>query len=459
HVSTPAPALSSKVGGLPAGLDAVFAQALSKNPEDRPPACRALADAVSAFLPTGVMPVVGSPAWGTPAGGMTAPTVRAERGGTPPPGVPRTTPWSPPSTPRPGRAATTSPPRPSTPPPVRVATPPPSLTSEATVLTSGRRKRRGLAWGIGIAAVVLVGLGIAGKMKREKTEGNLVKVNAPGGTLAAPTAVAPAAASTAGPGAAQPIPAETPQPRALAESSSSSSSSSSPSSSSRSVDQENAAKIRAAEEKRIAELEKRVKVAESAAQEARDAAGKAAAAPEVPAAPAAPPAEAAPEEGVRSALAAVRERLDLAAKPDRRLSGADFRFALETARSVTAEHPKNADARYLATYAEGGLAYVAGNDAVASALAVEAVLALRRAGRADHRALQQLLVREDGSVVAPHGWELAVAYGDARGEALPLLDAAVRENPRDLRARRARAVLRKMHGLEPEGPGARKRPG
>jgi hypothetical protein len=290
-------------------------------------------------------------------------------------------------------------------------------------------------------------------MKREKTgDSDASKVNA----LAAP-APASTVGAASGPsrsvGESPPVVA-TASPMTLSENPPSPSSSSS--SSSRSVGEENAAKIRAAEEKRIAELERRVKDAETAAREARDTAGKVAAAPAVPAVP---PTEAGPEDGVHPALAAVRERLDLSKKPDRRLSQDDFRFALETARGVVAEHPRNADARFLETYAQGGLAYAAGNDSVASALAVEAVLALRRAGKADHRALQQLLVREDGTVVPPRGWELAVAYGDARGEALPLLDAAVRENPGDVRARRARAVLRKMHGLEPDGPGARRRPG
>ena len=95
---------------------------------------------------------------------------------------------------------------------------------------------------------------------------------------------------------------------------------------------------------------------------------------------------------------------------------------------------------------------MAGKDALAGGLAVAAVLALQKAGKQDHRALQQLLSRPDGQVVPPSGWELAVAYGDARGEALPLLDAAVRDNPRDARARRARAALRKLHGLDPDGP-------
>ena len=121
---------------------------------------------------------------------------------------------------------------------------------------------------------------------------------------------------------------------------------------------------------------------------------------------------------------AARERLDITKKPDHHLSKDDFQFALDAARRVIAEHPKSPDAHYLATYAQGGLAYAAGQDAVASGLVVEAVLALQRAGKQDHRALQQLLSRPDGTVVAPKGWELAVAYGDARGEALPLLDRA-----------------------------------
>lgn len=414
HVSTPAPALSTKVGGLPAGLDTVLDRALSKNPAERPPTCRALADAVYAFVPTGALPAVGSGAWG--ASGTTAPTVIQPRGATPPAGVPGTKPWEPPfPTPGPGRPATAA--------PVRVATPAPSLTSDATILTAGRSRRRRLAWGVAAAAVALAVLGIAGKMKRDQT-GDSRDLS----TVKAVVATAPPVTLSENPPSPSP---------------------SSSSRSSRSVEEENAAKTRASDEKHIADLQKRVKAAETEAREAREAAGKSAT-------PAIPPAPPEPEgEGVeraRVALAAVRERLDVAKKPDHRLAKEDFRFALETAERILAAHPKNPDARYVATYARGGLAYAAGNDAVAGALAVEAVEALRRAGKPDHRALQHLLVRPDGAVATPGGWELAIAYGDARGEALPLLDAAVRDDPRDARARKARALLRRMRGLEPDGP-------
>jgi serine/threonine-protein kinase len=348
HVSTPAPALSSRVGGLPAGLDGVLAAALSKDPAARPPTCRALADAVSAFLPTGAMPVAGPAAWGTPPAGTTAPTVIR----TPPAGRP------------------------------------PSLTSAATALTSVRRSRRGIAWGVAAGAVALAGLALVwtGRWNGGKP------------AAAAPTP-APTTAPTPAPTAAPtPAPTQPPTPAPPA--------------------RPPAAAIQAPK------------------------AGTSAPAP-----PAAP---------VPHPLAAVRERLDVTKKPDHRLSKDDFRFALETARGVAAEHPNNADARALATYAEGGLAYVAGKDEAAGALAAEAALAFKSVGKQDHRGLQHLIVRPDGSVVPPRGWELAVAYGDARGEAMGLLDAAVRENPRDVRAQRARAVFRRLHGLEPDGPEPRR---
>ncbi|MBK9064974.1 MAG: serine/threonine protein kinase [Acidobacteria bacterium] len=329
HVSTPAPALSSRVGGLPAGLDAVLAAALSKDPARRPPTCRALADAVSAFLPAGA----------------TAPTVIR--------------------TPAAAR--------------------PPSLTSDATALTPVRRSRRGLAWGAAAGAVALAGLA---QVWNGRWSGERPAAAAP---TPAPTLV-PTLVPTAAPVAA-------PEPTPIAP------------------------------------------------------------AP-VPAAsvPAPPPRPAVAAPPPSRSLGEVRERLDVTTKPDHRLSKDDFRFALEAARSVAAEHPNNPDARALATYAEGGLAYVAGKDEAAGALAAESALAFKSAGRQDHRALQQLVVRPDGAVVPPRGWELAVVYGDARGEAMGLLDAAVRENPRDRRAQRARAMFRRLHGLEPDGPEPRRAP-
>jgi serine/threonine-protein kinase len=429
HVSTPAPALSTKVGGLPAGLDAVLARALSKDPAERPPSCRALADAVYAFVPTGVLPALGSGAWGTHATATTAPTVIQSRGATPPAGVPGTKPWEPPFP---------------TSPPVRVATPSPSLTSDATVLTAGRKKRRGLTWAVGIAAVALVAfvvVGIAGKAKRDAERAALAAPTPAAAAPAVPTPV-PAAPVTVVemPAAPTSAPAPpTPDPRTLED-----------------------ARLRAKEEKRISELEKRVKEAEAAAQEARTSAEKAAAekaaqekaaqekaaqekAAQEKAAAAPPVPPPAPAPG--APLAEARDRLDVTRKPDRRLTREDFQFAQAEARRVLLEHPKSPEAHYLSTYTTGGLAYANGNDGVASALVVESLVGLRRAGKGEPRILTLLVVKNDGTIVPPRGWELALCYGDVRGEAMALLDAAIRENPRDLRALKARAMLRHQRGL------------
>jgi hypothetical protein len=397
HVSTPAPALSTKVGGLPAGLDAVLCRALSKDPAERPPTCRALADAVYAFVPTGVLPALVSGGWATP-GATTAPTVIQSRG----------------------------------------ATPAVSLTSDATVLTAGRRKRRGLTWAVGVSAaalVALVAVGIAGKARRDAARVALAAATPAPAAPAVPTP-APAVPVTVievpdAPTAAPAVP--TPDPRALED-----------------------AKLRIKEEKRIADLEKRVKDAEAAAQEARVNAEKTAAAERAAQeaanekkaaekAAAAAPVPPAPPGG--APLAEARDRLDVTKKPGHRLTREDFEFAQLEARRVLLERPKSPEAHYLSTYATGGLAYANGNDAVASALVVESLVGLRRAGKGEPRIIALLAVKNDGTIVPPRGWELALCYGDVRGDAMALLDAAIRENPQDLRALRARAQLRRARGL------------
>jgi hypothetical protein len=213
------------------------------------------------------------------------------------------------------------------------------------------------------------------------------------------------------------------------------------------------------EEMRIAQLEKRVKDAEAAAREARTnaeriaedkaaeeraAQEKAAAEKPVPPPPVPPPAPAA-----GAPLAEARDRLDVAKKPDHRLTREDFQFAQLEARRVLLQHPKSPEAHYLSTYASGGLAYASGNDAIASALVIESLVGLRRAGKGEPRLISLLVVKNDGTIVPPRGWELALCYGDARGEAIALLDAALRANPRDVRALKARAVLRHQRGLAP----------
>jgi hypothetical protein len=166
----------------------------------------------------------------------------------------------------------------------------------------------------------------------------------------------------------------------------------------------------------------------------------------------------APGEAV-SRLIAVRERLEPGRKHARRLSREDFQFALDEARVVLEQNPRNPDAKSLAAYGRGGLAYVAGNDALASALLVVAATELRRSARRDERPIGGLLLRPGGTIGQPNGWELALGYGDARGEAMGLLEQELAANPREPRALKARAHLRKMRGLDDGPAGDVSRPG
>ncbi|MEO6325222.1 MAG: protein kinase, partial [Thermoanaerobaculia bacterium] len=69
HVTMVPPALSTKIGGLPSGLDTLFARALAKEPSDRPGSCRAISDSIGEYLPAGsqTMSDVATASW-APAG-------------------------------------------------------------------------------------------------------------------------------------------------------------------------------------------------------------------------------------------------------------------------------------------------------------------------------------------------------------------------------------------------------
>jgi hypothetical protein len=203
------------------------------------------------------------------------------------------------------------------------------------------------------------------------------------------------------------------------------------------------ARARAAEEKRIADLEARVKVAEA---EARAAKAEAAEKPPPPTPPN-PETDAGAPEDATHPLRAARERLEPAKRPAHRLAKEDFQFALDEAQRVLKNRPLNPDARYLETYARGGLAYVAGKDGIASAALVEAFSEAQRRRKIGSRPAGAFLLKADGTIRQPNAWELALGYGDARGEAMGLIEKDLAENPRNVRALKARAQLRRMQGL------------
>jgi len=139
HVASPPPPLSTRIGGLPAGLDEVLSRALAKDPAARPPTCRALADAVAALLPAGITPPPSLAGGSGPPGATTSPTILATPEIRPVTAAPGTVPWPPPSAP----------------PPVRLSDARPSLTSEATVLMRSRGKaRRAMIAGAAVLAAL-----------------------------------------------------------------------------------------------------------------------------------------------------------------------------------------------------------------------------------------------------------------------------------------------------------------
>ncbi len=410
HVSSLPPPLSARIGGLPAGLDAVLAQALAKDPAARPPTCRAFADAVAAFAPAGITPPPSLLGRGAAPGPTTSPTVRSTPEPSPVPAAPGTIPWAPPSTP----------------PPVRLSGARPSLTSDATVLVGSRSPvRRAMALGaVALAALAGAWWLVARRPARESVPPASSPAVSPAPAAIPPVPTAPAAATPASVAILEKA-EKTPEPvvRKLTD-----------------------------EEKRIAQLEARVKEAEAAAREARAARATPAVVAAIPPLPPPEPGrpgadqQVAPRETLKR-LVAVRERLEPGRRHTRSLSREDFKFALDEGLAVLREYPRNPDARYLVTYAQGGLAYVAGKDTLASALLVEAFTELRRTARRDVRPIVGLLLRDDGTVGQPSGWELALGYGDARGEAMGLIEKELQANPRSVRALKARAQLRRIQGL------------
>ena len=413
HVSSPPPPLSARIGGLHAGLDAVLSQALAKDPAARPPTCRALADAVAALAPSGITPPPSLAGRGASPGSTTWPTILSTPEIRPATVAPGTTPWAPPSTP----------------PPVRLSDVRPSLTSDVTVLMSSRgTTRRAMVLGA-VAVAALSGLWwvAAHRPARES-----VPLAAPPAVSPAPTAAlaAPTAPAASAPASVAVVEKEEKTPAPVA--------------------RKTGPLVRkvADEDKRIADLEARVKEAEATAQAAQAAA---AAKPSILPPPNPEPDAGVPDDPAHPLLAA-RERLEPARKPAHRLSGEDFQFALDEAQRVLKGRPLNPEAKYLETYARGGLAYVAGKDGIASAALVEAFTELKRRKRRESRPIGSFLLGPDGTIAQPNAWQLALGYGDARGEAMGLIEKELAANPRSMRALKARAQLRRMQGLDERQP-------
>jgi hypothetical protein len=163
-----------------------------------------------------------------------------------------------------------------------------------------------------------------------------------------------------------------------------------------------------------------------------------------PAVPAAPGADEAPTMG----LAAARQRID----PFRggpRAAVADYEAALREARRVLATAPLRVDARYIAAYAQGGLDYLAHRDDAARSALAEGLATTRRMPFAhDARLLNAFLRRSEERGGGITAWELALAYGDARGEAGDLLAAEIARSPADPAPLFGRALLRHMQGKD-----------
>lgn len=489
HVTTPAPSLSTKVGGLPAGLDEILGRGLSKNPEERPLSCRVFAEAIAAFAPTGALPLLSPTApWSPPA---------PPPAWTPPPAAPVTPPHATAPTVRETPAGTT-PMAASIPPRVRVATPAAGLTSDPTVFSSpGRPARRILLAVLLVAAAA--GAGVVWLRRKEAVPpaGGVAPAAAP--VAAAPTAL-PTVAPTATPLAvtvvemptsALPAPSPTrvvrrePTPNPRLEQLSAAVDNAIARGALSPPEEKNALDALATlkkdfpgaprvvvEEGRIAEafaheaaghlknkdfasaradlLQARALRPEDAKIDARlkeaDAglkaqAAAAAAAPQPAAGEEADEAEAAP-------LKMAQQRLDVSHKPQHRLSREDFEFALNAARLVLAKRPHRPEAWFLETYSQGGLLYLARRDHEAGQYLLNAILELRRAGKRDPRGAGFLLAQPDGSLSVPSGWQLAVVYGDARGEADSLVDQELKMHPKEMRALLGRALLRRMQGRE-----------
>ena len=175
--------------------------------------------------------------------------------------------------------------------------------------------------------------------------------------------------------------------------------------------------------------------------------GAAATRPPAPAPPgASAPTATSPPAGESSsdgALRAARARLDPVARGGTRPTRGDFEAAANVARAVLEREPDKTGAEALAAYARGGIAYLDRKDDEALREVLAAQAAAGRMGTWDLRVPRAVAGRFRGGSGA-EGWELALAYGDARREAEDLIAKELARDPSDPQALYGRAALRRM---------------
>lgn len=124
---------------------------------------------------------------------------------------------------------------------------------------------------------------------------------------------------------------------------------------------------------------------------------------------------------------------------------AEFLRLKERAEAAAARNADGNTGGAMSAFAEGGLAYLAGDEAKAGdSLAEVQKLGGMPVMMVAAGPLWVIRDRAPGSPFQP--WELAVAFGDGRGAGLAAVDERLASAPEDLRARFGRAYLSRLHG-------------
>jgi len=150
-----------------------------------------------------------------------------------------------------------------------------------------------------------------------------------------------------------------------------------------------------------------------------------------------------PEPGEGGDLRSLQARLDPVLRGGTRPTREDFQGVVRAARAAESREPGAPGARALELYALGGIAYLDRRDDEAVRQLLAAQSAAGRLGTWELRVLRVASGRGRGAT-GVEGWELALAYRDARREAEALLAKDLVRDPADPRALLGRAALRRL---------------